>query len=966
LWNSDAQDIQRAQIGFGRLGQRLYSSGAVEGRAQPVQRDIIMREADAEKEDHTFSTTPKQSSDSGRASPFLGSLNGLRGAQYYDQAWEQLEMIDSTERQLCIPIFLAYISTSNRQIDADRATLLFEEIRGAAGPKEYGSVIKLHLNVENLQSAMELYYEGLTKSDVPVGSDILLAHALGKSHWQEACDIAVAFRRFRRERPSLSYDIWKPLAKLSNLYDRVIELVGFVRDELDKPSDLRINSDAFEFTADLISKSLLFMSGAKTLEPFQFNTLLNILQHWKADTNERYELFIERLLGSGRIKLAIQCYRKYRQRATKKISRPILDKVLQVVCKHHSTLGMQQVLDDWHRFYGSPSLAAYRLCISVFASQGDVNTVTTLFDQYIARWGYKRALKTADDIAPLLHVHAVRGELSEVLNIFNGIYEQYGLQPTIKCWNILLNAYGKVHDVDGAFDRFQELLNSPVRPDGYTYGTLMGICATRGDIEKALEIYKMAESQGLARDVVMVDCLVLLFIQDDRLFDAEQLCNDTLAMDLQVPLSRMWNYLLVAYAMRRDLENTDRVLRRMHEVGVDYDSATYAALMQALAMVNQPDRAYDILKNVMPEAGMKVTSFHYAVVMGGYIATGELHKVFQVHARMRKRNKEETISTRLMAFKANVMEDQRFFEASSQEDQLANAEQFFYDAYSAPDAREVVAPMRKGMNNVPLDVAYPSSYFGYLIFVLGQQKAYNRAIQLYDQYIENIPEHRRDELPLGILSAMMVANLRVKDYEKVQKLWELALERAKKQSQPVRISEPQESPKVLPLHKYALSSSLSTQILSLSRQQNFGKLMKTKKDVEEAGFVLDNKNWNLYIQCLVKAQRYRTAFELCEVVLMDGWTGWARLRWKGPERNRLPAKLRRLRKNKNLTLKRPVQSTFLYLGNAYVHIQARATESKRAEDLLNYIEGRCARTVHALRTMERMDDQMERAVREGL
>ena len=166
----------------------------------------------------------------------------------------------------------------------------------------------------------------------------------------------------------------------------------------------------------------------------------------------------------------------------------------------------------------------------------------------------------------------------------------------------------------------------------------MGICTTRGDLDQAMELYQLVEGQGVAKSPAMIDCIVLGHIQNDRLLQAEKICNDALAMDFKVPLTRMWNYLLTAYAMRRDLENTNRILRRMYDAGVDYDGATYSALMQVLAMVKQPDRANAYSNNVMRKAGVKITSFHYAVVMGGYIANGELQKVFHVHNQMLRRN----------------------------------------------------------------------------------------------------------------------------------------------------------------------------------------------------------------------------------------------------------------------------------------------------------------------------------------
>lgn len=972
LWNSDTQDAQRSRVGFRRFGQRLFTSVAVEASPKPVESTTDLPEVEVKKDINTDPVTCEPSYDLKRtdskhsgskpSNSFLKYFHGLQSTQDYDNVWQQFTMVDTKDHRAFIPPLLAYLSTSNRRVDAERAVSIFEEIRSTAGLNDYNCLIKLCLNRGMFQSAMELHHEAITKFNIPVGSDILLAHALEKGHWQIACDIWIAFRRLREKRPSLSYNIWLHSDELPNLPDLAMQLARFVKDESDKPSGLRCALDSSAFATFLTTRALLAMSDAKTLEPFKFNALLRVLQHWDADTSERYEQIVERLLKSSHTKLAIQCYRKYRQRSTKKISRPVLDKVLNVACEHYSILGMQQVLDDWFRFYSKPPGHAYRLCISAFATRGEVDTVKALFDQYVKSRGGKEAIENADDIAPLLDVHSRRGELSEVVKIFNGIEEQYGVQPSIKCWNILINAYGKVHDIDGAFTQFQRLLTTSLQPDSYTYGTLMGICATRGDLDQVMELYQLVESQGVAKSATMIDCIVLGHIQEGRLLQAEKICNDALAMSFKVPLTRMWNYLLTAYAMRRDLENINRILRRMYDAGVDYDGATYSALMQVLAMVKQPDRANDILNNVMREAGVKVTSFHYAVVMGGYIANGELHKVFRVHSQMLQRNMKQTISTRLMTLKASVLEDQRAFESGSQEERWIKAEEYFYDAYIAPDAQEMVENMRKGVGYEPLDTAYLSSYFGYLIFVLGQRNAFYRATQLYERYIDNIPEHRQEELPLKILSALMAVSFRNKDYESVQQLWELAFEKAKKQGQPFQVLEPPGRHKILPLHQQVLTIPLSIQMRSLERQQKIDQLYRTKTQVEKAGFVLDNKNWNIYIQCLARSKRYKEAFDLCELRLMSGWTGWARIRWKGPERNRLSYELRHMRKNKKAISLRPFHGTFLELGKAYMDVQDKVAESQSTRDLQVYLESECRMTLHALRTMERADDNLEREI----
>ncbi len=965
LGRSDTQDAQRVRAGFGRLGQRLYTSVAAEASPRLVEGATDLPGLGAIEGNRTAPVTDQPSSDSKiyrseRSHSFLSFFKDLQSIQDYDNVWAQFTMLNATDRRSSIPLLLAYLSTSNRPLDAERAASVFEEVRSTACYDEYRSIVKLYLNSGMLQSAVDLYQEGLTKFDVPVGSDMLLAYAVEKCQWQLACDIWIKFRRFRDKHPSLSYNIWLPSDELHSLPDRAIQLSEFVKHEVDK-SGMKHTSDSAILATFLSTRALLAMSNAKTLEPSKFNALLKVLQRWDADTSDRYEQIILRLLESGHTKLAIQCYRQYRQRTTKKISRPILDKVLKVSCKHYSVLGMQQVLDDWFRFYSKPPGLAYRQSMSAFAVQGDVDTVKALFKQYIKGRGGKTKIENADDIAPLLAVHSRRGDLAKVIEIFDGMEEKYGVQPSITCWNILINAYGKVLDIDGAFTQFQRLLTSSLQPDSYTYGTLMGICTTRGDLDQAMELYQLAEGQGVVKSAAMVDCLVLGHIQDGRLLQAEKICNDALAMDFKDPITRMWNYLLTAYAMRRDLENTNRILRRMYDAGIDYDGATYSALMQVLAMVKQPDRAKAIL-DVMRDVGVVITSFHYAIVMGGYIATRELQKVFLVHDQMLRCNKKQTISTRLMTLKASVLEDQSTFESESQEEQWIMAEKYFYDAYIAPDAEEGVGTMRKGIVYEPLDIAYPSSYFGYLIFVLGQRNAFYRATQLYEQYLNSIPEHRRKDLPLKILSALMVVSLRNHDFDSVQQLWDLAFEKAQKQGQSFRIPDPAEGHRILPLHKQALTIHLSIQMRSLSQQQKIYQLYRTKDKVEKAGFELDNKNWNIYIQCLARAKKYKEAFDLCELRLMSGWSGWARVRWTEPERNRLSQDLRRLRKNKNPIFLRPLHSTFLQLGKSYMDLQDEAAESTTARDLQEYLERQCRRTIYALRTMERADDDQEREI----
>jgi pentatricopeptide repeat-containing protein PET309 len=327
---------------------------------------------------------------------------------------------------------------------------------------------------------------------------------------------------------------------------------------------------------------------------------------------------------------------------------------------------------------------------------------------------------------------------------------------------------------------------------------------------------------------------------------------------------------------------------------------------------------------------------------------------------MLKRDIKRTASTRLMTLKAQAMEDQKLLESGSSRAQLARVGKLFYDAYNVVDAREFAETRRKGVGGQPLDIAYSSAYFGYLIFVFSQNSASRQAKELYQRYVGSISEERRGELPLPVLSALMIVKLREKEYHEVQECWDLSFQYARKNGQPIDFQNSSKSGGVLPLHQLALARPLSTQITSLTRQRKLDQLSMTIKEVEAAGFLLDNKNWNLYIQSLAISSKYKEAFALCEDKLMDGWEGWARLRWTEPQRNRLPLELRYQRIRTKPSHLRPLYHTFLSLAKVYLELQDRAAELAQGKNALDDIDTGCRRTVLAIKTMQRVNDNLQR------
>ena len=964
-WVVDRQEVGRARVGLGKLGQRPYTSLAKD--TSTIDRALAIGAVDEVAQDISDERNVES----------LTKLMGLTKTYDYEEAWRQYSNLDGKHQQKLRRQLMEYLSTSNRIVDAERSTALFEMLGlGERDSITYKYGIRAYLRLRDLSEAIKLRKNALENLENLAGSDEVLAYTIDNSLWTHAFNTWIEVQNFKRRHPQLSYNIFTVLDNIPNLGSRAFELAEYVnrRRNTSSKSSETPSSGLLEFASKVVRRALLSHS---TFEQSQFIGLLGILQQWDLDAPALYDDAVKLLLYLKQTKLVVKCYRSARRDRAVRFTRPMLHSVLRVFCNHHSVLGMQQVLEDFHRFYTKPTRIAYKMCMSEFASQGDATTVHALFDQYTSRFVYKgKPLLLASDLAPILHVHARRGEYAEVVETFNQMEETYGLHPDLLCWNILIHAYGKVHDIDNAFECFQKVLDSQhFRPDDYTFGTVMGICVARGDLERTIEVYRLSDELGIEKSVAMVDCLVLAHVQDDHLQQAEAICEDAIRMKLNGSRTRMWNYLLVAYAMRRDLNSVNRLLRRMSEVNVDYDAYTYSSLMQALAMVKQPDRAYSILQDVMPEAGIRATSFHYAVVMGGYLANGETQKVFHVQNRMLRRGIRKSGSSNLQILKAAAVEDQKSFDTGTVEQQLLRATQIFQDVVSTINPQDISDITQKGIGRTPRDISYSTMFYKYFLFVLGQLNKFETVKEVYECFKNTLPERRRDNIPVDILSALMNAKLRERDHKGVQECWDLAVMQAKEQGRPLpglgtnfAVVDGHEEKgarlvNILPVHQLDLANSLTTYMNSIAYQSKIDDLPIVVEGLLKDGFILDNDNWNHYIQLLTRNLRWKLAFETCETMLMDGWTGWARLRWQRPERNRLPMEIRTAKKEQ--THYRPKYHTLLYLARALLELQSMAAESRASQFLLDDLERKCSRTVQAIKSMQRTDDALEREVLRG-
>ena len=803
----------------------------------------------------------------------------------YDELWQSYQTLLGTSQSLSpqeLIKMLRRLGTSKRTVDNERAIALFDSIpvqeRRAI---HYSYAVSAALSLKDLHTAVDIHREAMGRIGGATGTAALLRYTVQNEEWQSAID---AWRPHWVEK--LSYymrpEIWTGVNNLplSDLIEKAISAADFAI-ATGESSPLETAVAARDFALELIRQTF----GIR-------KTNSDIDRHWRliqkartldaSDTKTQTKALEQLLSVKSREHghRALNLYRILRKEATFIPSTDLLSTVTGKLMAEKSDSSMLMIMEDWRKYHQELPASIAIDVARVFAQLGQLEPLQNLFHNFCSSRGqHKNAWCHA-----LLFVHNRRADPEGVVRTFNDVQKDINFKPTLRAYNYVIGTFSRIGDIDAALTWFNKLLESEIRADSRTYFLLMSMYAKRGDWETVNDLYRQSKIDRIKTSMLMFDTLVLANINDERLAEAELLVKQALYMDLEGSRTFMWNTLLNAYALRKEVAKVSELHKTMRDAGVASDGMTYAALMTSLTVVNLPLSAQKILDTVMPRAQIRRTSLHYAIIMGGHLATYDFSKVFEVYKKMLTRNLSPTMSTQNILLRAAASVDMAGQDPDPDikiQPELIRAQQAFAQTISSLDPMELAASEpRKFVGPTPLNEAFSSSYFDYLIFLYGQDAAYTKVTELYESYISTsarfIDRDVEASPPIRLLTALMVAHLRAGNHEEVERCWYLALEKSKQLACRAR-AVTTEPGWVLHSRRLIMNIPLRHYLTSLSQQGRMDDVINTIRELYSAGFALNSPNWNHYIQHLAQSPEsghQLLAFELCERELIPNWPGW--------------------------------------------------------------------------------------------
>ncbi|KAM7183776.1 coxI translation protein CYA5, partial [Rhypophila sp. PSN 637] len=863
----------------------------------------------------------------------------------YENVWTLYSGLDDAQKEEFRTDVTLYLSRSTRPVEAWRVCELFSLYSIEEWTDDLvEAAVRARLMFQDLTTAQAIFTTALEKRQLGKALDPFVVYCFRTENWQLFFDAWALFEehmpRFAGSPYSRTF-IFRALAAFPDFETNFKKLWDYA-----VKGDRQARQQDKEERLKHMVRSFLKRVAARSLPFFSPKDATVMVQYTK--DKMAYEAFIHLCVERGWVKLAMEAYKNYRELSGRWIRGSVLQAMVHVFYQQKDTVGMQQLLEDWTSGTWRIGLKAYQKFIAFYARLGDVATVQRLVKDYLKQ--HKFAKMDPSVLSALIQVHCAAGDCDAARRVLEEYVATSAVPPNTVHWNNLIQAYVKARDFEGAMSAFKRLCEEN-QPDQHSFGIVMGMAGSRGDLRLTLDLLRLSGELGVRPNTAMMDTLVEAYCQNDRFEEAALLCART-AKDADIEGSRtgLWNTLLHHHAKRRDLSSVNRILEYMTKHGVPYDEHTYGSLLQALVNCKQVHHAVHFLRVALRDGVFQPTDSHYVLIMSGFLRTGESYLALKTNELIK--NKFPDTTNRMTAIiralgNAKITLHSAPLRLGNDKLQYVNRALWLFRNSFGQESSP-----RKGNHRAAAE------QYSQIILMLIQMRDFASVQEILSLYSLQFPARASEEtMPIKLMLDMMLADFYEKKYDRVKEVFNIILtrmERAGKQSSALSSSaEDQDSSaqppagQLAPAFRYELCDALKTMQRLFQETDDAQGLIDMVEDVQRRGFKLDSKNWNIYVQALARMNRWQEAFMACEKELMPAWFGWPHVRaWTPDTKRYLPLELRRLTSYPRVA--RPITYTMLVLIRVWMDLDKLTLWSSEAERMMQRIKDTCPRAVLAV------------------
>ncbi|KAL5987495.1 hypothetical protein ACLOJK_035243 [Asimina triloba] len=220
----------------------------------------------------------------------------------------------------------------------------------------------------------------------------------------------------------------------------------------------------------------------------------------------------------------------------------------------------------------------------------------------------------------LVHMYCKCGVIEDAEKLHDRLEDQ-----TLVSWNAIISGFSMQKQSEEAQKFFRQLLDMGLRPDNFTYATVLDSCANLATIELGKQIHAQIIKQELLKDVYISSTLVDLYSKCGDM-------QDSLLMFEKMPEKDFvsWNAVIMGYAQHGLGLEALRMFERMQQEDVKPNHATFIAVLRACGHMGLFDEGSHYFHSMRTDYRLDPQLEHYSCMVDILGRSGKVNDALQL------------------------------------------------------------------------------------------------------------------------------------------------------------------------------------------------------------------------------------------------------------------------------------------------------------------------------------------------
>ncbi|XP_015697813.2 pentatricopeptide repeat-containing protein At5g04780, mitochondrial-like [Oryza brachyantha] len=228
-----------------------------------------------------------------------------------------------------------------------------------------------------------------------------------------------------------------------------------------------------------------------------------------------------------------------------------------------------------------------------------------------------------------MYLYLRKGETDEAMRLFEQMED-----VSIITWNAMISGYAQIMDSAKddlqarsrgfqALTIFRDLTRSAMKPDLFTFSSILSVCSTMMALEQGEQIHAQTIKTGFLSDVVVNSALVNMYNKCGSIQDANKAF-------LEMPIRTFvtWTSMISGYSQHGQPQEAIQLFEDMRSAGVRPNEITFVSVLSACSyagLVEEAESYFDMMKK---EYCIEPVVDHYGCMIDMFVRIGRLEDAF--------------------------------------------------------------------------------------------------------------------------------------------------------------------------------------------------------------------------------------------------------------------------------------------------------------------------------------------------